>query len=95
MIALHVVNPPVRNESRAVAGALRGSVRSWTGRSVVTSATDRVRPRFATAGMHRTRVSEMRDHASRIGTVRTLGASTVPATTPNLRRRPSSPLASG
>jgi hypothetical protein len=95
MIALRAVNPSFRNESRAVAGTLRGSVRSWTGRSVVTSATDRVRPRFATAGMHRTRVSEMRDDASRTGTLRTLGASTVLATIPTLRRRPSSPLTSG
>ena len=80
---------------RAAVRPVRASVRSWTGRSVVTSATDRVRPRFATAGMHRTRVSEMRDLASRIGIVRASSALTVPATTLLPRRRPFSPLVSG
>jgi len=65
---------PIITIRRAIVRPARGSVRSWTGRSVVTSATNRVRPRFATAGMHRTRVSEMRDVASRIGLARTLRA---------------------
>jgi hypothetical protein len=84
-----------RSESRAVARALGGSVRSWTGRSVVTSATDRVRPRFATAGMHRTRVSEMRDAASRASVVRNCSAPSGPATSSAGRRRPFSPLTTG
>ena len=80
---------------RAAARTVRASVRTWTGRSVVTSATDRVRPRFVTVGMHRTRVSEMRDHASRANVVRAFRALTGPATTPIPRRRPFSPLTSG
>jgi hypothetical protein len=95
MIALRAVTPSFRAESRAVTRTLRGSVRSWTGRSVVTSATSRVRPRFATAGMHRTRVSEMRDSASRTGIVRSFRALAAPLTTSSLRRRPFSPLTSG
>ena len=80
-------------ESRAVTCTLRGSARSWTGRSVVTSATDRVRPRFATTGMHRTRVSEMRALASRTGDVRLFRASNRSVTTSVTRRRPfSSPI---
>lgn len=88
-------NVPSITTRRAVARTARGSVRTWTGRSVVTSATNRVRPRYATAGMHRTRVSEMRDAASRIGVVRALRAPAVPATTSDTRRRPSSPLFRG
>ena len=80
---------------RAVARTARGSVRTWTGRSVVTSATNRVRPRYATAGMHRTRVSEMRDVASRISVVHTLRAAADPVTTSDTHRRPSSPLTRG
>jgi len=85
---------PVPNRS-AAARAVRASVRSWTGRAVVTSATNRVQPRFATAGMHRTRVSEMRDSASRTSVVRSFRALSGPATSSSLRRRPTSPLASG
>lgn len=95
MIEPRAVIPSFRVESRAATRTLRGSVRSWTGRSVVTSATDRDCPRFATTGMHRTRVSEMRDHASRTGIVRAFSALTGPATTPILHRRPFSPLTSG
>jgi hypothetical protein len=80
---------------RAIARTVRGSVRSWTGRSVVTSATDRVRPRFATVGMHRTRVSEMREIASRTSVVRPLRALSGSVTTSAMRRRPFSPLTSG
>ena len=85
---------PVQSR-RAAARPVRASVRSWTGRSVVTSATDRVRPRFATAGMHRTRVSEMRDAASRASAVRAVSALSGPATSSDSRRRPFSPLTSG
>jgi hypothetical protein len=70
-------------------------VRSWTGRSVVTTATDRVRPRFTTVAMHRTRVSEMREQASRTSLVRSRRAPAGPVTTSATRRRPSSPLTSG
>jgi len=95
MIEPRAVIPSFRVESRAATRTLRGRVRSWTGRSVVTSATDRDRPRFATNGMHRTRVSEMRGPASRIGIVRVFRAPTAPVTTPSPRRRPFSPLTSG
>jgi hypothetical protein len=88
-------NVPVTSIRRAAAQVARGSVRTWTGRSVVTSATNRVRPRFATAGMHRTRVSEMRDVASRISVVRTLRTAADPVTTSDTHRRPSSPLTRG
>ena len=88
-------NAAVITTRRAAARTGRGSVRTWTGRSVVTSATNRVRPRYATAGMHRTRVSEMRDLASRSGVVRTLRAPAGPVTTSDTRRRPSSPLIRG
>lgn len=95
MIESNALIPTAASETRAIVRTVRGSVRSWTGRSVVTNATDRVRPRFATAGMHRTRVSEMRDSASRITVVRTRSALSGPATTSILRRRPFSPLTSG
>jgi hypothetical protein len=36
-------------------------VRSWTGRSALSSTTETVIPRFVTAGTRKTRVSEMRD----------------------------------
>jgi hypothetical protein len=77
---------------RAFARAAGDVARSWTGRSVVTSATDRARPRFATAGTHRTRVSETRLFASRTTTPRIERARTGPVTTPIQRRRPSAPL---
>jgi hypothetical protein len=38
---------------------------SWTGRAATSSATERAGTPPATAGMHRTRVSEMRDGAGR------------------------------
>ena len=40
-------------------------VRAWTGRSAVSAATNTVRPRIATAGTGRTRVSVARLHRSR------------------------------
>jgi hypothetical protein len=88
-------NVSAKTIRRAVPRTDRGSARTWTGRSVVTSATNRVRPRYATAGMHRTRVSEMRDVASRIGVVRTLRAPAAPVTISDPHRRPSSSLISG
>ena len=94
MIRSSSIVAPVPGRSAAMR-ADRASVRSWTGRAVVTSATDRVQPRFATAGMHRTRVSEMRDLASRTSVVRSLRVQTAPVTTSTLRRRPTSPLTSG
>ena len=87
--------PTTAVRSHAPARLARGSMRSWTGRSVVTSATDRVRPRFATIGMHRTRVSEMREAASRTSVVRTLRAPTGSVTTSATRRRPFSSRTSG
>ena len=89
------VNIAARFMSRPSSRTAGDSARSWTGRSVVTSATDRVRPRFATRAMHRTRVSETRDVASRIGFVRVLRARSGSATTSDSRRRPSSSLISG
>jgi hypothetical protein len=41
------------------------SVRSWTGRSAMTSATQTPRPHLATAGTRQTRVSAMRAAAPR------------------------------
>lgn len=73
---------------RAVARAARAGVRSWTGRSVVTSATDRVQPRYVTVAMHRTRVSEMRSSASPSAVVRAFRAPAASATTSLMRRRP-------
>jgi len=46
-----------------------GRAAGWTGRSVVSSETDTVLSHISTSGLHRTRVSEMRDRgpqASRI-----------------------------
>lgn len=95
MIAPTAVNAAARILSRPPLRTARGSERSWTGRSVVTRATDRAMPRFATRGMLRTRVSETRDVASRIGFVRVPRALTGPATTSDTRRRPSSSPISG
>ena len=44
----------------AAARTSRQRVRSWTGRAVVSSATDTPLPRSASANTHRTRVSEIR-----------------------------------
>jgi hypothetical protein len=53
-------------------------VRAWTGRSAVSSATDTRRPRIATAGTHRTRVSVARLSRSRMWSRRALRALTRP-----------------
>lgn len=77
----------IESRRASVCAALDG-VRSWTGRSVVTSATDRTRPRFATAGMHRTRVSEIRLSASRATAACVKRADLGTATSPSERRNP-------
>ncbi len=50
------------------------SVRSWTGRSAMTSATQTPRPHLATAGTRQTRVSAMRIAAPRTATPQGRGA---------------------
>jgi len=83
---------PVR---RVVTRAALAGARSWTGRSVVTNATDRVQPRYVTLAMHRTRVSGMRYTASRASVVRAFRARTAPETTSSTRRRLTSASSGG
>ena len=56
-------------------------VRAWTGRSAVSSATDTLRPRIATAGTGRTRVSVARLARSRTWLGRARRAVTRPVIT--------------
>lgn len=52
---------------RRLVRATAADVRAWTGRSAMSPATDSVRPRIATAGTGRTRVSVARFPGSRMG----------------------------
>jgi hypothetical protein len=63
-----IIRPSARRDHRRprILRAARLRVRAWTGRSAVSSATDTRRPRFATAGTGRTRVSVARLSRSRL-----------------------------
>ena len=56
---------PIASDSRARRNAAPLAVRAWTGRSALSSVTTTPRAHFATAGVYRTRVSQMRLVASR------------------------------
>ena len=84
------VTNPMRNVTtrRRLVRAATADVRAWTGRSAMSSATDSVRPRIATAGTGRTRVSVARFSRSRMGRCDASGTLTHPAIT---LRKPGSP----
>ncbi len=85
----------VEQGRRASSRVVRSGARSWTGRSVVTCATERVQPRYVMVDMHRTRVSGMRHFVSRAGAVRGSLAPSAAVTCSVMRRRPITPLISG
>ena len=66
-----MVEPVIRPHAPRLVARLRIvraaplDVHAWTGRSAVSAATNTVRPRIATAGTGRTRVSVARLHRSR------------------------------
>ena len=66
-------------------------VRAWTGRSAVSCATDSQRPRIATAGTGRTRVSVARLSRSRPWLERVQRAHTQPVISLRKRRSPGNP----
>jgi hypothetical protein len=77
------VTIPMRNVAtrRRLVRATTADVRAWTGRSAMSSATDSVRPRIATAGTGRTRVSVARISGSRMGRCEPSSTLTHPAIT--------------
>lgn len=88
-----VIRPRARRGTRRprILRAAPLRVRAWTGRSAVSSATDTQRPRIATAGTGRTRVSVARLSRSRLQRMRTSTAHTQPVISLRKRRSPSHP----
>jgi hypothetical protein len=87
-----IASQPGRRAPSRTAGS---GARSWTGRSVVTSATERVQPRHVTVDMHRSRVSGIRHLVSRADVVRSVLAPSAAATNSGTRRHLITPLISG
>lgn len=76
----HLVSATVQHARPAFARVLRSRARSWTGRAVVSCATDTSEPRFRASSTGRTRVSETR-HAGRATGGRIATARMAPAIT--------------
>jgi hypothetical protein len=85
----NVMRKSMSHESAVFRAGMRvpsGLAHRWTGRARVSTATDTVIPRCVATTTHRTRVSEMRDSASRLdrGSLQALPSS---AETLTLERR--------